>query len=237
MLVTELGCCEAGRVSGSTQATRSLRSSHVPCHASVRPERVFQATAGNDVHDPARPGCGFRKLRVARDSSGGDAGAERDDVSEIRSILPLLTPSSSSASGFDPAAIGVVSRNWDFGDGGDWNRSGLRPTGTLADGDYEVILVVGTPDGRSCLVDEDCQCRHARRCDHEAAGSSKRERRPDPPGHCGPVQQAVWGDGPGSALQEWTRGVRARRNSHAERPYSRRRANHRLPVLVHVHER
>ena len=124
MLVTELRLlCAGGCRDLHGQLARFARAR--ARHASVRPERL-PGDRRDDVHDPARPGCGFRKLRVARDSSGGDAGAERDGVSEsVRSFLfrhhPVLRQRLRPRCDRDRLLeLGFRGR-------GDWNRSGCVP--------------------------------------------------------------------------------------------------------------
>jgi PKD repeat protein len=82
-------------------------------------------------------------------------GIAREDVPEpvANFVVAPLSPSTDDTVrpydfSFDPARVGIATREWDFGDG-ITSSEACPPHRYEADGQYEVTLRVTTPDGRS----------------------------------------------------------------------------------------
>lgn len=82
-------------------------------------------------------------------------GIAREDVPEpvANFVVAPLSPSTDDTVrpydfSFDPARVGIATREWDFGDGSTSSEA-CPPHRYEADGQYEVTLRVTTPDGRS----------------------------------------------------------------------------------------
>ena len=145
MLVTELGCCAQTGVGIYTG--NSLGSlAHVPATRAFG-RSVFQATAGTTYMIQLGRGVVFGS------SASLGIRVEETPAPSVTVFLNPFDPSSFDTiqffgSGFDPAAIGIDSWSWDFGDGATGTGQ-VASHRYAADGDYEVMLVVRTPDGRS----------------------------------------------------------------------------------------
>jgi PKD repeat protein len=88
------------------------------------------------------------------DDDGG-TGIAREDVPEpvANFVVAPLSPSTDDTVrpydfSFDPARVGIATREWDFGDGST-SAEACPPHRYEADGEYVVTLRVTTPDGRS----------------------------------------------------------------------------------------
>jgi len=144
MLVSELGCCASMGIGVYTGGSvESLVA--VPLTRAFG-RHIFTAAAGETYMIQ----LGHRGL-----SSSGSLGirVEKTPLPSATLFWNPFDPSSFDTVGFfgsafDPAAIGISSWEWDFGDG--TNSSGQSTSHRYSvDGDYEVILTVATPDGRS----------------------------------------------------------------------------------------
>ena len=145
MMVTQLGCCAPAGV-GIYTGDSLASLVHVPVTRSFG-RSVFQASAGTTYRiqlgrGVVSGGSAFLGLRI-----------EETPAPSASIFSNPFDPSSYDAvnffaSSFDPAAIGINSWEWSFGDGGTASGQSVSHR-YLADGDYEVTLVVGTPDGRT----------------------------------------------------------------------------------------
>jgi hypothetical protein len=143
-MATELGCCSQSGVGIYTGG--SLDSLvHVPVTRSFG-RTVFQTTAGTTY-----------LIQLGRGASSSSASqgirVEATPAPSASIFTNPFDPSSFDAIGFfassfDPAGIGIDSWEWSFGDGGSASGQSVSHR-YFADGDYEVTLVVGTPDGRT----------------------------------------------------------------------------------------
>lgn len=144
MMVTVLGCCSPTGVGIYTGSSLDSLVHETVTRSFGR--TVFQATEGTTYMIQLGRGSG----------SGSSSSGIRVEPTPLPSGSIFSNPFDPSsydaigffASSFDPAGIGVDSWEWSFGDGGTASGQSVSHR-YLADGDYEVTLVVGTPDGRT----------------------------------------------------------------------------------------
>ena len=145
MMVTELGCCASTGV-GIYTGTSLAGLSHVSVTRAFG-RNVFQASAGTTYMIQLGRGL------VSAGSASHGIRVEETPAPSTSVFYNPFDPSSFDAvqffsSSFDPAAIGINSWEWDFGDGGTASGQSVSHR-YLADGSYDVTVVVGTPDRRT----------------------------------------------------------------------------------------
>jgi hypothetical protein len=145
LLVNQVGCCGNTNVGVYTGASLDSLTAVAVTRAFGR--TVFQAEAGTTYllqlgHNGISGGSGSLGIRV-----------EETPAPSVAIFWNPFDPSSYDTiqffgSGFDPAAIGIESWDWEFGDGGTATGQSVSHR-YFTDGDYEVLLTVRTPDGRT----------------------------------------------------------------------------------------